>query len=166
MKKRMSSLGVGLHIWGCMLLICAVMWFITYIGPSWLSIDIPYSDLMKYIIFLIVLVLLIELIVSIFIVSSLKEERLMTKGAYAICRNPYYASLIVTFPLLFALLLRSWLILIVGPIAQYVVNRIFIRKEEKLLEANFGQEYIEYKSRVNAIFPTIPFRRIIEKFRK
>ncbi len=158
-----SLFGVGLKIWGYMICIWAVMWFITYIGPNWLSIDAPYSDLKKYIITLIVIMILIEHMVGFFIFFALRDDWLMTKGAYAICRNPYYAYLIIIFPLLFALLLRSWLILISGPFIQYIVTRLLIREEEKKLEENFGQEYLEYKRRVNALFPSIPFHRMIKK---
>ena len=162
MKIKMSIFGVGLKIIFYSDLIAIVMWVITYIGPSWLSIQKPYSDLMIYIIILIGIILLIELISGYFIILSLHEERLMTRGAYAICRNPNYAYAIIAFPLLNALVTRSWLILVLGPIAQYIVSRILILKEEEILEANYGQEYLEYKRRVNAIFPSIPFRRLLK----
>ncbi len=159
MNVRMSVFGVGIAIWGWMLLVTAAMWLATVLGPSWLSIHASSSDLRPYIIAIVALMLVIEAVVGGVIYFHLLDERLITGGLYALSRNPYYASLVVTFPLLFALLLRSWLILVAGPFAMYAVIRILIVKEEKALEANYGSEYLEYKSRVNPVFPTIQCSR-------
>jgi protein-S-isoprenylcysteine O-methyltransferase Ste14 len=41
----------------------------------------------------------------------------------------------------------------------YVVTTICVRREEKNLEAQFGDRYRDYRRRTNAIFPTLPRRR-------
>jgi len=35
----------------------------------------------------------------------------------------------------------------------YITFRMLIKKEENYLEQEFGQQYLEYKKRVNAVFP-------------
>ena len=159
MKVKMSPFDVGPQIWGWSLLAFAVLWLITHFGPGWLSIDEPLGELTVYLVPLGVLMLAIETAVAVVVQRGMKEERLLTGGLFALSRNPYYASLIVTLPLLCALLVRSWLIMAAGPVVVYVVIRLLIKKEERLLEANYGQEYLDYKRRVNAVFPTIRFRK-------
>lgn len=43
------------------------------------------------------------------------------------------------------------------PVVMYISFRLLIGKEEKLLIDEFGNEYIKYKKKVNAIFPKIKF---------
>ena len=84
--------------------------------------------------------------------KAFRKGRLVTDGPYAICRHPVYAAELVCFTGA-ALLFQSWLMLTV-PLVDYVAIRIFIRKEEEYLEREFGQEFLDYKQRVNALFPT------------
>ena len=37
----------------------------------------------------------------------------------------------------------------------YIMFKIFINREEYLMEKEFGQEYIKYKNSTSAIFPKI-----------
>ena len=37
----------------------------------------------------------------------------------------------------------------------YIMFQIFIHREEYLMDTEFGQEYIKYKSNTSAIFPQI-----------
>jgi protein-S-isoprenylcysteine O-methyltransferase Ste14 len=39
------------------------------------------------------------------------------------------------------------------PLVSYIAFRLFFKEEDKYLEEKFGQEYVEYKSKVNAIIP-------------
>ena len=83
-----------------------------------------------------------------------REERLATGGVYAFCRHPIYASWILLILPAVGLLLNSWLFLSTA-VVMYVMTRVHIGREEENLVAQFGQEYIEYKRRVGAIFPTL-----------
>ena len=56
-----------------------------------------------------------------------------------------------------ALLTRSWPVLTLS-LLMYVIVRVQGRREEENLEALFGQEYVEYKRRVSAVFPTLWWR--------
>lgn len=88
------------------------------------------------------------------VVKAFAAGRLVTNGAYAICRNPLYANWIFLLLPAIALFCNSWLMLS-APVVLYVATRLRIHHEEAYLEECFGQEYIEYRQRTNAIFPTI-----------
>jgi len=84
---------------------------------------------------------------------AFRKGKLATDGLYAVCRHPVYAAELACVAGV-ALLFQSWLMLTV-PVVDYVAFRIFIRKEEEYLEQTFGQEYLDYRRRVNALFPTL-----------
>jgi len=86
--------------------------------------------------------------------TAYKKKELITTGIFSICRNPLFA--VVIFLLLPGIILffNSWFLLTI-PCFLYVMFRIFINREEYLMEKEFGQEYIEYKNHTSAIFPKI-----------
>jgi protein-S-isoprenylcysteine O-methyltransferase Ste14 len=84
--------------------------------------------------------------------KAFHEGRLLTKGVYAIVRNPMYSGLIVFISPGIALWFRSWLIFTV-PIVAYIAFKLLIKEEENYLKEEFGQEYLDYKSKVNALIP-------------
>jgi protein-S-isoprenylcysteine O-methyltransferase Ste14 len=63
-----------------------------------------------------------------------------------------YSGIIVFFAPGVALWFRSWIILTV-PLVAYIIFKLLIPKEEKYLEEKFGKEYLDYKSKVNAVIP-------------
>ena len=87
-----------------------------------------------------------------------REERLVTDGIYALCRHPIYAGWVLLILPALGLLMNSWLLLST-PLVMYVLTRIHVRREEKNLEAQFGDRYTDYQRRTNAIFPTLRRRR-------
>jgi len=86
--------------------------------------------------------------------AAYKNNELITSGIFSICRNPLFA--VVIFLLLpgITLLLKSWLLLTI-PCFVYVMFKLFIHREEYLMEKTFGQAYIDYKNNTPAIFPRI-----------
>jgi protein-S-isoprenylcysteine O-methyltransferase Ste14 len=82
------------------------------------------------------------------------EGRLRTKGLYAICRHPIYSAWIV---LIIPGIVLYWgsVIGLTIPIVAYLIFRNNIHIEEDYLIKMFGLEYINYKDRVNAVFPKI-----------
>jgi protein-S-isoprenylcysteine O-methyltransferase Ste14 len=90
--------------------------------------------------------------------KAYREQRLVTGGVYAVCRHPIYAGWILLILPAIALLLDSWPVLSTAAV-MYVLTRIHVRREEQGLEAEFGDRYVDYKRRTNAIFPTLPVRR-------
>jgi len=85
--------------------------------------------------------------------KAYRDGRLVTDGMYAICRHPIYAVWILLILPALGLLVNSWLVLSTA-LVMYVLTRIHLRREEESLEAQFGQQYADYKRRTGAIFPT------------
>jgi protein-S-isoprenylcysteine O-methyltransferase Ste14 len=84
--------------------------------------------------------------------TEFKKGKLMTSGTYSLCRNPIYTTMILFIIPAAGLLTNSWLIMstfIIG----YIVFKLTIGKEYDDLYQNFGEEFIEYKNRVNEFFP-------------
>ena len=88
---------------------------------------------------------------------GIKSNRLITSGAYRLCRNPLYSALLLFFIPGLGLLLNSWLIL-TTPIVGYLVFRKFIHEEEEQLERIFGDEYRSYHEKTSMLFPN-PFNK-------
>lgn len=87
------------------------------------------------------------------LLAGLKQTRLVTNGAYALCQNPLYSSIILFIIPALSLLLNSWLILS-SSIVGYFLFKIFIRKEYAELEKFFGEDYIRYQNDTPEFFPT------------
>ena len=86
--------------------------------------------------------------------AGYKKQELITNGVFSICRNPLFA--VVIFLLLPGIILffNSWILLTI-PCFMYIMFKIFIRREEYLMEKEFGQEYIKYKDNTSALFPKV-----------
>jgi len=89
---------------------------------------------------------------------AFSEGRLLTQGAYAIVRNPMYSGFIVFVATGIALWLRSWPLLTV-PLVAGMAFKVLIKKEENYLEEKFGQAYLDYEAKVNALVPFVRFPR-------
>ncbi|WP_022665009.1 methyltransferase family protein [Desulfospira joergensenii] len=87
-------------------------------------------------------------------VAGYKDEQLITKGPYSLCRNPLYLFSMVgvlgigfctetlTFPILFVALFSSY-------------YPFVIKSEEKRLRSIFGSVFEKYTQKVPAFFPDI-----------
>jgi protein-S-isoprenylcysteine O-methyltransferase Ste14 len=115
-----------------------------------------YSTLINLIlgILLIAIGLIIFFIPAFTIDKYFCEGKLCKKGVYAYLRHPIYASWI-SFVVPGVVILRGSILGITIPISMYLIFRAFIQIEEKYLIEKFGDEYIEYKSRVWAVFPKL-----------
>ena len=78
-------------------------------------------------------------------------QHLMTGGVYRICRNPM---LLGTFLYLagIVLLLLSWQSAVVW-VVFVIIMSFQVSSEEKRLERDFGQEYLDYKKRTGRFTP-------------
>jgi protein-S-isoprenylcysteine O-methyltransferase Ste14 len=76
-----------------------------------------------------------------------QSSALLTAFPFSISRNPMYLGLTL---LLFgiALLLGTVAALLPALVFPYIIDRIFIRTEEKMLAETFGREWEEYQSKV------------------
>lgn len=127
----------------------------TYLWPGLFSFwFIPYPLLATLGTAMIVASVPVFVLSAWMIAKAYARGHLATNGPYALCRNPLYANyIILLFPGI-ALLSNSWLML-APPAALYIAVRMRIHLEEKYLQEQFGEEFIEYRKRTNALFPKI-----------
>jgi len=81
------------------------------------------------------------------IVPLTRSTALVTDGMFARSRNPMYTSMVAIVTGV-ALVLDRWAPWIVVPVFVAILRLRFIRHEERLMEATFGQSYLDYKARV------------------
>lgn len=73
-----------------------------------------------------------------------ESSALITDGVFKFSRNPMYLGMVlILFGL--ALLLQSFSPFIVATIFIFVMERVFVNNEEKMLEEKFGEEWNRYK---------------------
>lgn len=98
-------------------------------------------------------VLLVGLILRTWAMGCIsKREVLCTHGPYAMVRHPLYLGNIIVV-VGFLILAKSWLLALV--LAPYTMFHYWavISSEEKWLAVRFGEEWMQYKSRVPLILP-------------
>lgn len=88
------------------------------------------------------------------LMTAHKEQKLVTAGVFSVCRNPLFAVVIYLVLPGILLFFNSWLLLTI-PCFAYIMLKLFIGSEERLMEKAFGQEYIDYRNRTPAVFPKI-----------
>jgi len=71
------------------------------------------------------------------------EER----GPFRLTRNPMYLQMVVVC-LGVAVILMNWWVLLLTPVAGWLLQRLAILPEEAYLERKFGEAYLAYKRRV------------------
>jgi len=153
MSKKITAWGVGPKLAKIIFSYLAFTIIIQIIRPDIFTItQISYLALIILGAILIIVGLIIWALGAKVIDKAFNEGRLLTNGVYAIVRNPMYSGLIVFISTGLALCFRSWLMLTV-PIVAYIVFKLCIKDEDKYLEEKFGQEFLNYKSKVNAIIP-------------
>jgi len=74
-----------------------------------------------------------------------RTKHLMTDGPYKISRNPMLSGTYLYYIGVLIALWSGWALLAFAIIA--TVMMLQVRSEEKRLEADFGQEYLDYKKR-------------------
>jgi len=157
-NQRMSIWGIGPSVAAPSILCGALAGVATWLWPEWFSIPwVPYPVVLVVGLVLLVLGIVFQMIVGRALTRAYGQDRLVTTGPYAICRNPLYANIILTITPGIALVCGSWLMLTTS-LVMYVLVRVRVRREELYLEERFGQEYLDYRRRTNAIFPTISYR--------
>ena len=74
--------------------------------------------------------------------------RLTTAGPFGYSRNPAYLGLAMIYAGIAVLRNSLWTILLL-PAVLFVIQRELIGREERYLERAFGEEYLNYKTRVH-----------------
>jgi protein-S-isoprenylcysteine O-methyltransferase Ste14 len=82
------------------------------------------------------------------------KGKLITYGAYGLCRNPIYSSMIIFILPAISILTYTWVYFLTA-FFLYLGVAIFIGKEEKQLIEVFGNDYSNYRSKVGRVFPFI-----------
>ena len=72
---------------------------------------------------------------------------LVTSGPYRVTRNPMYVGMAFLYAGLALSLGVIWALALL-PAVLLMVDRLVIAREERYLEAKFGEEYRDYKRRV------------------
>jgi protein-S-isoprenylcysteine O-methyltransferase Ste14 len=72
---------------------------------------------------------------------------LVQNGPFRYSRNPGYVALAMIYAGIAVLRNALWAILLL-PLVVYVIQREVIQREERYLERTFGEEYLNYKTRV------------------
>ena len=72
---------------------------------------------------------------------------LATTGIYAHLRNPMYVGAMLMLGGTAALLVSDWLVILLVPTA-LLLHFVVVRREERYLEAKFGEDYRRYRARV------------------
>jgi protein-S-isoprenylcysteine O-methyltransferase Ste14 len=156
--EKLNFFGVGPKIGRITLPYLTVTIALTIIFPRIFTFGQTFQDP-----FLIAGILLIVVALAFYFTTlrlmlpGIRTNRLITTGAYRLCRNPLYSALLLFFFPGLGLLLNSWIIL-TAPIVGYLVFKRFIHEEEEQLERIFGDEYRTYHEKTSMLFPN-PFNK-------
>jgi protein-S-isoprenylcysteine O-methyltransferase Ste14 len=80
--------------------------------------------------------------------------KLVTSGAYGVCRNPIYSSMALFVLPGVSLMTGTWAYLVPAAVLLVAVL-VFIREEERDLLRVFGDEYRRYTARVHRVIPFV-----------
>ena len=89
---------------------------------------------------------------AVYFLKYFRPGTLITKGPFALCRNPIYSSIIVFIIPALAIIFHSGLIFSIS-LVLYIGFKISIHGETSVLRKIFGEEYDIYERSVNEIFP-------------
>lgn len=135
------------------LLIATLMWFLNQSVPLIRMLESPANRIGLVIIVLAILVdsssvyLFFKKRTTINPLKPNNTQGLVTSGLYRYSRNPMYVGLLLIL-FGFALWLGSITPLIALPLFYWLITNMQIKPEEVILEAKFGQEYLDYKKSV------------------
>ena len=76
-----------------------------------------------------------------------KSSALVTNGPFKFSRHPIYLGMFLTV-LGLAVFLGSMISFLPAIVFFFIMDIVFITKEEKMMQKTFGQEYLDYKKRV------------------
>ena len=89
--------------------------------------------------------------------DGIRENRLVTTGAYALVRNPIYSAAMIACTGVIFLVGNLWFFAL--PFLYWLFMTVLMRAtEEKWLKNQYGKEYGDYCARVNRCWPWFPRR--------
>lgn len=87
--------------------------------------------------------------------KSITENRLQTEGIYKVVRNPMYSGWWILISGV-CLMWHNYMLISVILLNWGIITIVLINTEEKWLLNLYGQEYLDYKRRVNRCIPWFP----------
>ena len=81
-------------------------------------------------------------------VSETEQTALVTDGIYQLSRNPAYLGFDMVY-IGILLMFFHWILLVFSAAAMFMFHLQIVRVEEPFLDAAFGDDYREYKKKVN-----------------
>lgn len=156
MKKQIdTSKGPGVYIPP------PLLYVLTFVAAVFIQKKIPLSDALFRTTITEVVGILFIIISLFFLGKSLRQffltkntvilikpaSSLQTTGIYSATRNPMYVGLAILY-LGISCFIGNWWNFILFPLLLIIVQEFVIRKEEKYLQIEFGQEYKEYRAKV------------------
>ncbi len=89
-----------------------------------------------------------------FKISVVKDQKIITKGPYHFIRHPSYSGGILAI-LGIAIALRSMIAIVVVTLLCSITYGLRIRFEERIMLAEFGEDYLIYKRKTKRVIPFI-----------
>jgi protein-S-isoprenylcysteine O-methyltransferase Ste14 len=86
------------------------------------------------------------------------DHELVQRGPYRWVRHPLY-TLGVVLILAQALMLASWVLLLMSALALAAFRALVVPIEERHLESSFGDAYRQYRAQTGAMLPRLTGRR-------
>jgi len=161
-ERTMTRWGVGpwFLAWSLVAsipLLCFRVW-----GPAWTRLDLVPGVWRTVVGALLVsagLLLWVPALVQLH--TGFTDGRLVTGGAYGICRHPIYAAWAVLIVPGVGVLANTWLSIVLGA-AMAAMLRALVRDEEQWLARRFGPSHSAYCALVPAVLPIGWLRRAPE----
>ena len=82
-----------------------------------------------------------------------RTQNLMTEGPYRICRNPMLLGVMIYY-LGIVIWLGSWKAVLIF-VLYFAIMMVQVDREEKRLEEDFGDDYLDYKKKTKKLMPFI-----------
>ncbi|MBR1759212.1 MAG: isoprenylcysteine carboxylmethyltransferase family protein [Lachnospiraceae bacterium] len=90
--------------------------------------------------------------------DGIKENHLVTTGAYAFVRNPIYSAAMIVCTGVILIVSNVWFFIL--PFVYWLFMTVLMKAtEEKWLKELYGKEYEEYCRRVNRCLPWLPKKK-------
>jgi len=160
--KKLNYLGIGPKIGGIGIPYLALTIFLSVKYKPLFSISVNSPSFLLYCgLFLVFAGLALYIATLPLLLKGLKELKMITTGAFGLCRNPLYVSFILFLLPGIALALNSWLVL-TAAVLSYILFKINIKSEYVEMENFFGDEYRKYSSITPEFFP-LPFKKWLSK---
>jgi len=153
MKNRMTLFGCGpkLALLCLPYILLALIIMIKY--PEFF--DLRFIDLLLFKVLGIVWLgmgLIFWVYSAVYFLKYFQPGKLITRGPFALCRNPIYSSIIVFIIPALGIIFHSGLTLSIA-LVLYIGFNISIHGETSVLKKIFGEEYNVYEESVNEIVP-------------